>query len=157
MAFVMRAASSDTARTGLRSPVLVLNRGYQPVRITDARNGFSMLYLGRARALDADYEPHDFAEWIEREQLPGTPAGQCLGFAPLPLPDDAPANTPRIGVPEDRSLLLYFLEADPRDCWTGLFAPAAEQLAAEGLGRISYASAFLPTVPGTDRYTDELW
>ena len=40
-------------RTGLDSPVLVLNRGYQPVRITDARNGFALLYLGRARVLDA--------------------------------------------------------------------------------------------------------
>ncbi len=115
-------------------------------------------YAGLAALIvDDARERERLAEWIEREQLPGTPAGQCLGFAPLPLPDDAPANTPRIGAPEDRSLLLYFLEADPRDCWTGLFAPAAEQLAAEGLGRISYASAFLPTVPGTDRYTDELW
>ncbi len=26
-----------------------------------------MLYLGRARALDAEYESHDFAEWIERQ------------------------------------------------------------------------------------------
>lgn len=80
MVFVMRAAASDTARTGLRSPVLVLNKGYQPVRITDARTSFSMLYLGRARALDASYEPHDFAQWIGRrpsrsEEFIGTPRG----------------------------------------------------------------------------------
>ncbi|MFK7992385.1 MAG: HNH endonuclease [Sandaracinaceae bacterium] len=53
-------------RVGLSSPVLVLNKGYQPVRITDARQGFSLLYMDRARALDAAYEPHDFAEWIAR-------------------------------------------------------------------------------------------
>jgi len=66
---MMRGPSTDSPRTGLRSPVLVLNRGYQPVRITDARNGLSMLYLGRARVLDASFEPHDFGEWLGR--LPG--------------------------------------------------------------------------------------
>lgn len=69
-----------TERTGLRSPVLVLNRNYQPVRITDARHGFSLLYLGRARALDASYEPHDFAAWAarvpgENDEAIGTPGG----------------------------------------------------------------------------------
>ena len=55
---------------GLRSPVLVLNRSYQPVRITDAKQGFSMLYRGRAKALDATYEPHDFDQWVERAAIP---------------------------------------------------------------------------------------
>jgi len=68
-------------RIGLRSPVLVLNRNYQPVRITEAKNGFSMLFLGRARALDASYEPHDFSTWAERsprdedEEVIGTTRG----------------------------------------------------------------------------------
>jgi len=51
------------AKTGLAAPVLVLNRSFQPVRITTARHGFTLLYLGRARALDRSYEPHDFAQW----------------------------------------------------------------------------------------------
>jgi len=71
---------SQPHRTGLSSPVLVLNRGYQPVRITDARTGFAMLYLGRARALDASFEPYDFESWMERDvtegdELVGTPRG----------------------------------------------------------------------------------
>src|SRR5690606_5608548 len=61
-------------RTGLRSPVLVLNRSYQPVRITDAKQGFSLLYLGRARALDAAYEPHDFQAWAARVPREGDEA-----------------------------------------------------------------------------------
>lgn len=48
----------------LDSPVLVLNRSYQPVRVTTARSAFLLLFAGRAHALDADYEPHDFAEWF---------------------------------------------------------------------------------------------
>lgn len=62
----MAQAHPKITRTGLDSPVLVLNRGYQPVRITDARDGFAMLYLGRARALDATFEPYDFTAWASR-------------------------------------------------------------------------------------------
>jgi 5-methylcytosine-specific restriction endonuclease McrA len=67
-------------RVGLRSPVLVLNKSYQPVRITDAKQGFAMLFRGRARALDASYEPHDFAAWASRrpgdgDEAIGTPRG----------------------------------------------------------------------------------
>jgi 5-methylcytosine-specific restriction endonuclease McrA len=47
----------------LRSPVLVLNRLFQPVRITTARCAFRMLYTGTARALDGDGEFRDFDQW----------------------------------------------------------------------------------------------
>jgi len=115
-------------------------------------------YMGLAAlVVDDARDPERLASWIERTQLPGTAAGQCLGFAPLPLPDDAPVNTPRLDVPADRVLLLYFLDADPRESWAELFAPASERLAAQGLGRVVYAAPFIPTVPGTDRYADELW
>jgi 5-methylcytosine-specific restriction endonuclease McrA len=77
-----RADDSPLAaeRSGLRSPVLVLNKSYQPVRITDAKQGFSLLYLGRARALDAAYEPYDFHAWAARppredDEAIGTPSG----------------------------------------------------------------------------------
>ncbi len=72
----------ERLRTGLRSPVLVLNRSYQPVRITDAKQGFSMLFEGRARALDASYEPHDFLEWIARGS---SASDEAIGTARGPL------------------------------------------------------------------------
>ncbi len=59
--------------------MLVLNRGYQPVRITDARDGFSLLYLGRARALDAAFEPHDFGQWKSRRLSPTDEAIGTVG------------------------------------------------------------------------------
>ena len=82
-----RAAAAKPARnvkTGLAAPVLVLNKGFQPVRITTARQGFTLLYLGRARALDRSYEPHDFGQWAslstleltEDDELIGTPRGR---------------------------------------------------------------------------------
>lgn len=51
---------------GLSAPVLVLNRTFQPVRITNARQAFVMLYMGRAQALDASFEAFDFHQWAKR-------------------------------------------------------------------------------------------
>ncbi len=65
----------------LATPVLVLNKSYQAVRVTTARQAFSLLYGARARALDASYEPHDFAAWsaiepTEEELAVRTPRGR---------------------------------------------------------------------------------
>jgi len=51
---------------GLAAPVLVLNRSFQPVRVTTARQAFEMLFLGRARALDEAHEAHDFRGWASK-------------------------------------------------------------------------------------------
>src|SRR5437868_721796 len=55
---------------GLDAPVLVLNRHYQPVRVTPARRALLLLFGGAARALDHKFEAHDFRAWMS------TPAGQ---------------------------------------------------------------------------------
>ncbi|MEZ4256383.1 MAG: HNH endonuclease [Polyangiales bacterium] len=70
---------------GLRAPVLVLNRNFVPVRVTTARMAFELLYQGRARALDDEYELHDFPSWStltipERYERIGTTRG------PLSIP-----------------------------------------------------------------------
>jgi len=75
---------------GLRSPVLVLNRSFQPVRVTTARQAFEMLFQGRAHALDAVYEPHDFEAWAavepaRAEEAIGTPRGALRIPRPLLL------------------------------------------------------------------------
>lgn len=81
----------------LSSPVLVLNRLYQPVRVTTARVAFTMLYCGRARALDADYEPHDFEAWRV-----------------LPAGADEGIRTPRGALRLPRVLLLSNYHRVPR-------------------------------------------
>jgi 5-methylcytosine-specific restriction endonuclease McrA len=65
---------------GLDAPVLVLNRHYQPVRVTRARRALMMLYAGAARALDAAYEAYDFEAWVRAsvdslEESVGTSSG----------------------------------------------------------------------------------
>jgi 5-methylcytosine-specific restriction endonuclease McrA len=43
--------------------VLVLNRHYQPVHVTNVKRAFSLLYQGVARAIDEQYRLYDFADW----------------------------------------------------------------------------------------------
>ena len=43
--------------------VLVLNRYYQPVHVTDVRRALCLLYMGVARALDREYRLFDFSSW----------------------------------------------------------------------------------------------
>jgi 5-methylcytosine-specific restriction endonuclease McrA len=43
--------------------VLVLNRHYQPVHVTNVRRALVLLYVGAARALDKQYRLFDFESW----------------------------------------------------------------------------------------------
>jgi 5-methylcytosine-specific restriction endonuclease McrA len=49
---------------GLDAPVLMLNRHYQPVRVTPARRALMLIYGGTAHALDERYEAYDFTAWM---------------------------------------------------------------------------------------------
>ncbi len=54
-----RALRSDP----LTLPVLVVNRFFQPVQITNARRAFLLLFGGAALAIDEVGEMHDFGAW----------------------------------------------------------------------------------------------
>jgi len=47
----------------LSSAVLVLNRSFQPVHITNARRALTLLYSGVVRAIDREFRLFDFASW----------------------------------------------------------------------------------------------
>ena len=47
----------------LDSSVLVLNRNFQPVHVTNVRRAMGLLYVGLARAVDRSMETFDFASW----------------------------------------------------------------------------------------------
>lgn len=49
----------------LCTPVLVLNRNFEPVHLTTARRAFVLLYGGAAHALDESGETYDFDLWRE--------------------------------------------------------------------------------------------
>ncbi len=83
----------------------------------------------------------------------GGPVGQVLDFVQRDFPNGMPALTGRV----DELVRCYFLDARPDEAWPATFASLGESVRAGGLGRVELAAPFIPTVPGTDRYQDELW
>ncbi len=100
----------------------------------------------------------DLATWC-REKLDSDistgsgPVGQVLDFAQCDFPNGMPALTGRV----DELVRCYFLDADPRDGWGETFADLGDAVEAGGLGGVALAAPFIPTIPGTDRYQDDLW
>jgi hypothetical protein len=79
-----------------------------------------------------------------------------LTFEPVPLPPDAPVSQPGLEGLDRRELQLWFVDTDPRDVWPAV-VDYADALADLGTARVRWASPFVPTIPGTDRFTDQLW
>jgi hypothetical protein len=98
----------------------------------------------------------DLAAWA-RSELDGDlvagkgPVGQVLDFTQSDL--GMPALTGRV----DEVVRCYFLDADPREVWEDVFAGLGKTVEAGGRGRVELVAPFIPTIPGTDRYQDELW
>lgn len=53
------------------SRVLVLNRNFQPIHITNIQRAFSLLYLGSAQAMGPDFVLFDFPRWASLPPIPG--------------------------------------------------------------------------------------
>ena len=78
-------------------------------------------------------------------------------FTPLPLLIDAPGDVPRQDSTDQRTMLLYFLDEDPKVDWDAVFVRQRQLIAEAGKGEVIAEMPFKPTVKGTDTYTDELW
>jgi len=79
-----------------------------------------------------------------------------LGFTPIPLPADAPVSQQGHDRLEGCLLDLSFTTAGP-DTWWDHQRAAARKLHADGVGEVLWSAPFIPTIPGTDTYTDQLW
>lgn len=90
------------------------------------------------------------------EHLPGSPIALCLSFDVLPLSESSPVYTPPPEGAERRGLEIFFLDVAPEEAWSPVFSGYGEALAAAGQGSLAMVAGFLPTVPGTDRYVDEV-
>ena len=91
-------------------------------------------------------------EWVQQSSLPELE----IGFTPIPLPDDAPVTQAQLDHPDRRVLNLSFTTDSPAEWWDEQHAAAAE-LERDGIGRMLWTAPFIPTIPGTDTYTDQLW
>jgi hypothetical protein len=119
-------------------------------------------YRGLAVVIgEAAASREETAAWYRDEHLPGALAGSsaamCLAFRPMPLLVDAPGVEKSEG--DDRRFChLYFLDRDPVEVWQDDgFADHGDTLEAAGVGKVLWAGGFIPTIPGTDTYTDRLW
>ena len=79
-----------------------------------------------------------------------------LSFRGVPLPPNAPVTQPVSDGADRRELQLWFADAEPAGWWAAV-GDYADTVAESGTGTVRWASPFIPTVPGTDRYTDQLW
>jgi hypothetical protein len=99
------------------------------------------------------------ARWAERDfvpgQLAGSPIGQCLAFLSAPMVGDGSVpGVPAVAGQERFLTLLWFLEVDPRRCWSRFKRHG--DLVAEAGADLILAAPFVPTIPGTNNYVDEL-
>jgi hypothetical protein len=108
-----------------------------------------------------DVTTEELSDWLRSEHLPGllpgTDAALVAAFTPLPLLIDAPGDVPRTEETDRRILLLWFLDASPTASWEPVIAEQRRRLEASGKGTVVAAIPFIPTIPGTDTYTDRLW
>jgi len=119
--------------------------------------GVVPVWVDRKESVTADA----LSEWLRRDHLPsvlpGSAAALVAAFTPLPLLIDAPGDVPRQQASDRRTLLLWFLDTDPVSAWDDTIARHRRDLDDSGLGTVVAALPFIPTIPGTDTYTDRLW
>jgi 5-methylcytosine-specific restriction endonuclease McrA len=58
--------------------VLVLNRHYQPIHVTNAKRAFSLLYLGVARVIDREFKTFDFESWAQLSDEMASTTGETI-------------------------------------------------------------------------------
>lgn len=97
-------------------------------------------------------------EWLKKYLngfLKGSPVASFSTWSPIPQ-GEGPMPIPRVQRTHLLDMQLYFLDHPADSCWEK-FRALGRDLEATGLGRVVFASPWRPTVPGTDRYTDQLW
>jgi hypothetical protein len=119
--------------------------------------GFVSVFIDRAD----DVTNEELWEWLRTEHLPGllpgTDADLVAAFTPIALEGDAPGDVPREAASDTRTVLLWFLNTPPEVAWEPVIAEHRRRLEASGKGTVVAALPFIPTIPGTDTYTDQLW
>jgi hypothetical protein len=128
-------------------PEVALDRGFP---------GLVMVLSERPEGVAADARDRWMQTQRLPQRLPASPVALCLSLTPLELPKASPAyRAPAPGF-DRRHLELYFLDETPDAVWEAEFAELGAAQSAAGMGEVLFAAGFVPTVPGTDRYVDEV-
>lgn len=118
--------------------------------------GVVLVLSERPEGVGADARERWLLEEHLPQALPGSSAALCLSFDPLQLPEASPAYVPPDEAADRRGLEIWFLDREPDAAWADTFAAFGEAQAKAGMGQVTMAAGFLPTLPGTDRYVDEV-
>lgn len=110
-----------------------------------------------------DHTRAELLDWLRKDFIPSTiqkslATTMCLIFVHADLPDiiKSPRLPSRYEGGDLRVVLLWFLESDPKTCWTNDFAWHGGKISQSGLGNVVFMGPFIPTVPGTNRHIGEL-
>lgn len=95
----------------------------------------------------------DVDTWFGSRSMPGVVGAE---FTAIPLPAEV-ASGVRADSAENRFSQLWFVDDDLPALWDENFATLGEDFSAAGLGELVLVAPFRATVPGTDKYTDQLW
>ncbi len=111
------------------------------------------------RTDDASVE--DLAAWLAGDFLPAryadSPVAIGAMFSPRPKEPWWPAAAPEVPGVGERVFVAFFVETDVREAFDPWFATLGDDLAATGRARALLVAPFIPTIPGTDTYIDQLW
>jgi hypothetical protein len=99
----------------------------------------------------------DRAEDVTTGLMPGSDADLVAAFTPIASGADALGDVPPEAADDRRTLLLWFLSTPPEVAWEPVMVEHRRRLEESGLGTVVAALPFIPTIPGTDTYTDKLW
>lgn len=99
-------------------------------------------------------DPKGLVAW-QRDGMANGSAALSVGLAPRPRPEGTVRGADPNAHP-DRMAWLHFSDAPAQTAFADSFAGHAAALERAGVGHLRFAAPFLPTVPGTDRYLDEL-
>lgn len=98
--------------------------------------------------------------WLLDTYLPNalknSSAALCLSLDPKVLPEESPAYVPPEEGSDRRGLEIFFLDEEPSAAWAQSFADLGRAHLDAGFGELAFVAGFIPTVPGTDRYVDEV-
>lgn len=134
-------------------------RDADPVPLTLALDhpyaGMASVFVERTDGVEQGQFDAWFRDAYLAGMLAGSPIASCACWSPIPQ-REGPMTIPRVERTHRLDLYLFFLDAPPEQSWDR-FERLERDVAASGLGRVVFASPWLPTVVGTDRYTDELW
>lgn len=136
----------------------VVNRPGWPVpaevALDHRYDGLVVTWLDRA-----DDTPLDaVVDWVLGTWAPtvlaeGSPVAQALVFTPRDFP-----GVPGSGVGvDDKVLVAWFLHDDPRTGWDAIADGLTAPLAGTDIATLGLLAPFIPVVPGTPTYLDELW